>query len=134
MGLINKTDIRAETKKDIAVSEKMTAAINKWSLYYSGRPPYLRKDQVSLSLPIAISSELARLVTIEMKSEITGSQRADFLNEQYKSVIKNIRHYVEFGCGKGGFVLKPYPIDDGLYIDVVQGDCFFPHRLIQAAL
>ena len=38
------------------------------------------------------------------------TERADFLNEQYKKVKKQIRRQVEYGIAKGGLVIKPYPI------------------------
>lgn len=44
------------------------------------------------------------------------TERADFMNEQYKKVIKQIRRQLEYGIAKGGLVIKPYPIihDDGI--------------------
>lgn len=43
------------------------------------------------------------------------TERADFMNEQYKKLKKQIRRQVEYGIAKGGLVIKPYPIihDDG---------------------
>lgn len=38
------------------------------------------------------------------------TERADFLNEQYKKVKKQIRRQLEYGIAKGGIVIKPYPI------------------------
>lgn len=38
------------------------------------------------------------------------TERADFLNEQYKKLKKQIRRQVEYGIAKGGLVIKPYPI------------------------
>lgn len=126
LNLINKNDIQRAIKKDVAVSDKMANAINLWSRLYEGHPPWIKKDQTSLNLPASIASEFARMVTIEMKSEITGSKRADYLNDQYKLVLNGIKQYVEFGCGKGGVVFKPYPVNDLIRFDVAHADCFFP--------
>ena len=38
------------------------------------------------------------------------TERADFMNEQYKKLKKQIRRQVEYGIAKGGIVIKPYPI------------------------
>lgn len=38
------------------------------------------------------------------------TERADFMNEQYKKVKKQIRRQLEYGIAKGGLVIKPYPI------------------------
>lgn len=36
------------------------------------------------------------------------TERADFLNEQYKKLKKHIRRQLEYGIAKGGLVIKPY--------------------------
>ena len=43
------------------------------------------------------------------------TERADFLNEQYKKLKKHIRRQLEYGIAKGGLVIKPYVIvyDEG---------------------
>lgn len=38
------------------------------------------------------------------------AQRADFLNKQYKKVLKQIRRQLEYGIAKGGLVIKPYVV------------------------
>lgn len=39
----------------------------------------------------------------------TGStERADFLNKQYKKCLRQIRRQLEYGIAKGGLVIKPY--------------------------
>lgn len=43
------------------------------------------------------------------ESEPVGStERADFLNLQYKKVLKRIRTQLEYACAKGGIIIKPY--------------------------
>lgn len=39
---------------------------------------------------------------------IGPTERADYLNKQYKKVLDNIRTQLEYGCAKGGLVIKPY--------------------------
>lgn len=95
---------------------------------YENRSPWVNnKDVYSANLAPAIASELARLVTLEMKSEITGGAAAAYLNEAYKKrVLKDLRRYVEYGCAKGGLILKPYVTRQGLEVQYVQADSFFP--------
>lgn len=137
------------------VSQDMVNAIQLWSDMYEGRAPWLKNPTpgdpervVSLGLPSLIASEKARMVTIEMESEITPpmkdvekenpnyeppavdengqvsmgretmliteqeptgpTERAEFLNEQYKKLKKQIRRQLEYGIAKGGLVIKPY--------------------------
>lgn len=163
-----------------AVSDRMADAIQLWSDMYEGNSPWLREPTyddptrvVSLSLPALIASEKARMVTLEMKSEISApmkevdltdttmpidnsiptdgvsgsnigveakpqvgtqddttvsggispstayqqtkttiptgpTERAEFLNKQYKKLKRQIRRQLEYGIAKGGLVIKPY--------------------------
>lgn len=44
------------------------------------------------------------------------TDRADFLNEQYAKLKKQIRRQLEYGIAKGGIVIKPFPVvyDEGI--------------------
>lgn len=165
------------------VSDRMADAIQLWSDMYEGLSPWCREPTfedptriVSLGLPALIASEKARMVTLEMKSEISApmqevdatanpgassssqpipmsdsgttpsenqpsmnstqdntvsggansipmssayqqktaqvplgpTERAEFLNTQYKKLLRQIRRQVEYGIAKGGLVIKPY--------------------------
>ena len=102
-----------------AASNEMTAAITKWSTMYK---------QKGLALPAAIASEMARLVTLEMKSKVTGSSRADYLNKEYNKVISKIRTICEYAAAKGGVMFKPYVTGGGITIDAVQAENFIPTK------
>lgn len=118
----------SDTQVDVCMTSEMARRIELWTAMYEDNAPWVdRKKVKSAQLPAAIASEVARLVTLEMKSEITGGSSATYLNEQYqKKVLKSIRRYVEYGCAKGGLILKPYVTKTGLAIQYVQADCFFP--------
>lgn len=107
-------------------ADPMTAAIARWGAMYADRPPWRSEEVRSLNLPAAISSELARLVTIEMQSAVSGSSRAEYLNGPYQRVLRNIRQFTEYACAKGGVIWKPYVQNDVIQIDFVQADCFLP--------
>lgn len=168
------------------VSDRMADAIQLWADMYEGNSPWIKEPTpsnptriVSLGLPALIASEKARMVTLEMKTEInapmaeielapqvmppsgdpttpadaaqsnldtkeapvvgagtqnvvpggtnsipmssayqqktqqvpTGpTERADFLNGQYKKLCKQIRRQLEYGIAKGGLVIKPYVV------------------------
>lgn len=77
---------------------------------------------------------------------ITNTARAEYLNEQYKKLKKQLRKQIEYGIAKGGLVIKPYLVnnkveavnkDDGkkkaksgadwqMEFDFIQADAFFP--------
>lgn len=117
-----------QSNDDIAISDKMSSAIELWArMYEDGGPWCSTKSGIhSLRLPAAIASEFARLVTMEMEITLSGSPRADYLKEQLAPFLRDIRRYVEVGCALGGAVFKPYASNSGIVIDVVQGDSFFP--------
>ncbi len=116
----------AEINLQPVVSETMENEITLYGKMYSNNAPWIDKTTQSLNLPAAIASEFARLVTIEFKSEITGSPRADYLNNQYQRFLQNIRKYCEFGCAFGGFVAKPYIDNKKISIDVITAERFVP--------
>lgn len=128
LGLITEILNRdADTQVDVCLTSQMANAIELWTRMYENRSPWVGKEIQSANLAPAIASELARLVTLEMKSEITGGASAGYLNERYqRKVLKDIRRYVEYGCAKGGLIFKPYVTGQGLEVQFVQADCFFP--------
>lgn len=124
--LIGKSTIERALRIKTAVSTEMADAISLWVDMYQNAGPWLSSTVKSLSLPSSIASEIARLTTVELVSEVTGSSRADFLNGAYRKVLSNLRRFVEFGCAKGGLVFKPYIDDDRIAVDFVQADQFYP--------
>lgn len=130
--MFSKTTISNAMDVEIAVSDNMSNAISTWTSLYELNCPWLNYGQnanpnellcFSLGLPVTIAREMARLVTVELESEITQN---DFLNEQYKRVLKQLRNQVEFAVAKGGIVFKPYVDDGKIVIDYVQADNFYP--------
>lgn len=116
-----------DSVSDILISSEMTNCIELWSNMYQDNAYWINNKNVfSLNLPSSISSEIARLTTIEMDSKITGSARADFLNGQFKKVLKNIRIQLEYACAKGSIVFKPYIANGNIEIDYIHSDSFFP--------
>lgn len=111
---------------DISISNKMEAAIARWVKEYNNEADWVKEDTKSLNLPAAIAAEFARLVTLELKTEITGSPRAEYLNNQYQPFTANIRRFVEYGCAHGGIIFKPYVSGNKIVIDCNQADTFFP--------
>ncbi|WP_099205865.1 phage portal protein [Scatolibacter rhodanostii] len=111
---------------DIALSDRMSTAINLWASMYETGGPWVSECLHSMQLPGVIAEEFARLVTIESEIDISGSPRADFINLTLEPFFDKLRNYVELGCALGGIVFKPYVSDDKIIIDTVQGDCFYP--------
>lgn len=104
----------------VAVSEKQLNAISEWKNSYEA------KSGGKLRLASAISCEIARLVTLEMKSEVFGSERAEVINKIYQSFLKNLRQETEYAAAFGGVVFKPYYSDGQIHIDCTNATEFYP--------
>lgn len=115
-----------QTDPDAGVSERMKRAVDLWRQMYSGNPPWADESVKTLNLPAVLSAELARMTTLEMKSELSGSERAEFLNPFYQNVLNDIRTVTEFACAMGSVCLKPYVTDGKIAVDYVKADSFLP--------
>ena len=65
--VLGKQTIESALGIKLAAAPEMMDAIELWSAMYQDCPPWKRASVQTIGLPAAIASELARLVTIEMK-------------------------------------------------------------------
>ena len=106
---MNKTTLSNVLSAKPSVSIDMENAINQWNDMYQN----IGKKQ-TMNLASTIASYKARLVTLEMNSTITSakpdveSKRAEYLNANYKTLLKELRTQIEYGLALGGLVIKPY--------------------------
>lgn len=121
--MINRIDIAKELNIEIAMNDDMANAINLWSNMYNNSPPWIDDKTESLGLPGAIANELARLVTIEFKSNINNNEG---LNKIYQELIDVLRINTEYACAKGGLIFKPYFNGSNIEVDLIQQDNFLP--------
>lgn len=112
----------------IAVGPKMKNAIRNWYKAYTNDADWLNKDVKSLNIAASVSSEIARLVTVESKMELSGSQRADYINKQLEFFKSNKKNIVEIACSVGGVIFKPYICNDKIALDFVYQDEMLPFR------
>lgn len=124
--MINQADISKALGVKIPVSSKMQTALSEWEDLYINESSWLKGDTISLELASEISSETARLITNGGKSWISGSQRAEYLQEQYSSFMTHIRRDVELACALGGIVFKPYLVGRQIKVDSITADRFLP--------
>lgn len=112
----------------IATSPAMLQAQEEWRQIYSGNARWNNEDTPSLFLAAGLCVEFARSVTVELKSEVTGSQRADYLQEQYLPVLDELRKTTEKACAGGTVVLRPFVREDSIHVTTVENNCYFPIR------
>lgn len=99
-----------------------------WLDCYHGEPYWLKNDydidkSQSLNLCAAITSELARLVTMELETKV-DDENIDLI---YQRFVRHIRKFTEYGLALGGIVIKPYVEDYSrklIDIDIVPANKF----------
>ena len=125
--LVKRGTVEAVFGAEVAISAGMQDAIMLWQKMFCNEPPWLDKNTETLGLAAAVASEIARLVTVEFHSEISGSgRRAAFLQEGYDFVLSKLREQTEFAVALGGLVFKPYMDGGKIAIDFVHADRFIP--------
>ena len=110
-------------------SDTMINKVTLWSEMLKDRSPWLIEKESparSTGIPSAISSELARLVTIESEISLSGSSRANFISSQLDSLRDCLRAKLEFGVAEGGLIFKPYVSENQIFIDYARQDSFYP--------
>lgn len=117
--MFSKSTIEQALKMPCAISNEMDKAMGLWFKIYTNNAPWLDNEVASLELGASIAGEFARLTTLEMKSEITGSKRANFLQEQYSKVLDNLKEKLEIGNAVGGLIFKPYVKNNQICIDII---------------
>lgn len=112
---------------DSYLYENMDDAMEDWLGIYHDEP-FWKKDchGKTLNLGASVASEFARLIMIEFESEITGSERAEFLQKQYERLKNVLRIKLESGCACGGIVFKPYVKNGVILPDCITQDNFIP--------
>lgn len=107
-----------------AASSVIMGAVESWKDIYEGRACWLADDPEMRSAQFAaiVASEAARLATIELAFEITGSPRADYLQQRMAKLQDKIRTQLEYACALGGMMLKP----NGAGVDFIKQGEFIP--------
>lgn len=105
-----------------AMTSAFMGAIEDWENIYQGFAPWNDEKTPSTHFASIVSSEAARLATIEMAFTISGSARADYLQKRLNVVRDQIRTQLEYACALGGMILKP----NGEGIDYIKPGTFIP--------
>lgn len=112
----------------LAVSLTMEQHIGLWYAMMVNTPPWQNCDVKAVGLPAAICREVARPTLVEFTANITGSKRADYLNENFQTAKENFNRALELGLALGGVALKPYIYGDNMLVDVTGAAGFQPTK------
>ena len=121
--------IKEMTGEDIPFYSEMERNTRLWYNLYNNKPPWItgtNKNMISIGLPSAITRELAKPAVIEAVITIQGGQKADFLQKQIDSMMKELRHNLEKGLAFGNMIYRPYFYSNQIAIACHFFDTFFP--------
>lgn len=111
-----KKQIREEFRIAPLVTPEMREAEDLWMQIWMGTPPWANDQDRTINFAKAVTGEAARLATMGVSVELSGSTRADWLQERLnEELIPFLRDMVDVGCAAGMFLLKPTPDSIGLY-------------------
>ena len=111
-----------------AVSMTMEQQIALWYAKLVNTPPWQDCNVKAVGLPAAICREVTRPTLVEFTANITGSQRADYLNDGFRLAKENFGKALELGLALGGVALKPYIYGDNLLVDMTGAAGFQPTK------
>lgn len=120
--MINTNDIQKALGIKIYSSSKMNADMLKWLDLYSDNFQYENKRIKNIGLPLAISSEFARLTMTEFSCNLKN-ETAD---RYFRKFTDKLRNSVELGCAVGGLIFKPYAANGRIYTDIIKQSDFYP--------
>lgn len=106
-----KAEADSKFDTDIISSPRMETTQSLWANIVRGIPPWLDKEDGIETLNFAkfVSYYCAKKICLELKVNISGSPRADYIQKCIDAIInkKTLRDHVEDACELGGIILKP---------------------------
>ncbi len=131
-----KQNLEKQLNVQIATSNKMDNAISLWLQMYKDEPPWLGSPgcEKTMCLPSSIAEEFARLILTEFEFRLAGSERADFLNEQFAPYLTTFNNTIELWGALGGMAIKPFVSGEDpetgkptkIEMDIIQANKFYP--------
>lgn len=113
-------DIENAFKLHVLIDDSMQFAINTSERIYIDN--YIDKFLKSTKFYKTISSEIARLTTLDLDITVSNSPRADYLQSCINQFKNNVRSNLEYAIALGGIALKP----NGNGIDFITPPRFLP--------
>lgn len=102
------TDIGKIFGVELISSNDMNSALTRWNNISTGKPPWKNaEDEIeTVNMAKHISDTRAKLTTLDIGIAISGSPRADFLQELADDLLKRLPDRVAEADRLGGFIIK----------------------------
>lgn len=106
--LQNETDIGKIFGVNLISSTEMNSALKVWNDISTGKPPWLNgKDEIeTVNMAKHISDFRAKLITLDIGIAISGSARADYLQEAADDLLKQLPDRIADASRCGGMIIK----------------------------
>ncbi len=101
------SDAAKEFGVELITSPEMSSALDMWDNISSGTPEWLSEDVKTVNMADFISERTAQLVCLDIGIALSGSPRADYLQELADEMLKKLRYKVARACRLGGIMIKP---------------------------
>ena len=118
---------RSQAKDEFEFAPAENARVNdilaRCSSIYSGSPAWINEDDDihTVNFAKSICAETARLTMLDTSVSVSGSRRADWIQQKLSAMYPKLRTWVEYACAYGTIILKPN--DDGV-------SCYTPNEFI----
>ena len=102
-----KSEVTAPTEPvDVASEDNVKSNLtNNDEKVIGGNPSFVEDEMETPEGEVQPSKAFSQRTELVPKGP---TERAEFLNKQYKKLLKQIRRQTEYGIAKGGLVIKPY--------------------------
>lgn len=114
---------KKESTAPLVLSSPASDEREEWLNVWRGQPSWKEKAHGhGLNLGAAICGELSMLALSEMRLNVAGGARAEYLRERLERFLPRLRAALSGACGCGGVMLKPYPAGKEIGIEVILPD------------
>jgi hypothetical protein len=105
---LNSSDIGKEFGVSLITSDDMNNALRLWDRVSTGKPPWLNADDDIQTVNMAkhISDTRAKLTTLDIGIALSGSPRAEYLQDIVDDMLKRLPDRIAEADRLGGLMIK----------------------------
>lgn len=124
--MINKSEIERALSVHISMTPEMRDAIRLWYKMLRNDQGWIGPRTKGLRLPVKIVDEFARLILFNASISVSGSDRADYINDVICRAVSNAKTWVRMACALGGVALRPVYDGKQMSVNFVSADKIYP--------
>ncbi len=122
--MLGKNELESRTGIKIAATTEMYNAIRQWKSIFINKPEWGSKYQ-----PLGIPGQLCEKLIKTAMSEFTPKLNNTIYEPLFLETIERFRLELPKAIALGGMVIKPYQATNGIGINFIHADSFFPTKI-----